>query len=83
MDTWDADAVVTRQRELSQSVGNIWGFPGEIPPETMKATSGAEPLLADATQANVATEGVSIDVSTLSADLSDVEIDQLPEVPTG
>ena len=49
----------------------------------MKATSGAEPLLADATQANVATEGVSIDVSTLSADLSDVEIDQLPEVPTG
>jgi Protein of unknown function DUF262/Protein of unknown function (DUF1524) len=79
LDTWDEDAVVTRQRELSQSVGSIWGFPDETPPETTKATSGAEPLLADAP----ATDGASINVGALSTGSRDVEIDQLPEVPTG
>jgi hypothetical protein len=83
LDAWDANAVVNRQRELSQSVGNIWRFPGETPPETMKATSRAEPLLADATQADATTEGVSIDVGAPSTGSRDVEIDQLPEVPTG
>jgi hypothetical protein len=79
LDTWDEDAVVTRQRELSQSVGSIWGFPDETPPENTKATSRAEPLLADAP----ATDGASINVGALSTGSRDVEIDQLPEVPTG
>lgn len=85
LNKWDAEAVATRQEELSQWVSGIWGFPGEAAPQAITTTSGTEAAAAStgqAAQADAATEGVSA-AAERPALPPDAAIDQLPEVPTG
>ncbi len=87
-DKWDANAVQARQKALSQWICDIWRFPGETCPQTTITTPDVKTVATSAEQAiqaDSATEGISENVDAVmnSAEAPAVEIDQLPEVPTG
>lgn len=78
LDTWDADAIASRQAELSGWILGIWGFPGESAPQGPSSTgtggAAAEVEVVGATEEPAeSSEGNGLEVPP----------DQLPEVPTG